>query len=60
VIEALCPAFGTVLAPGGVGLLSGLLVTQEPHLRGVLAAQGWSAELTARQGDWGLITIRRA
>ncbi len=59
VIEALCPAFASVLAPGGVGLLSGLLVSQEPPLRRVLEGQGWSAELTARQSDWGLITIRR-
>ncbi|MCP9888334.1 50S ribosomal protein L11 methyltransferase [Cyanobium sp. ATX 6A2] len=60
VIEALCPAFDAVLAPGGVGLLSGLLVSQEPRLRRALAAQGWAAALTARQSDWGLLTIRRA
>lgn len=60
VIEALCPAFETVLAPDGLGLLSGLLVSQEPRLRRALAAQGWSAGLTARQSDWGLLTIRRA
>jgi ribosomal protein L11 methyltransferase len=60
VIEALCPAFEAVLAPAGLGLLSGLLVSQEPRLRQALAAQGWSAVLTARQSDWGLLTIRRA
>jgi ribosomal protein L11 methyltransferase len=60
VIEALCPAFDTVLAPRGVGLLSGLLVSQEPRLRQGLATQGWSSALTAQQGDWGLLTIRRA
>ncbi|MEX1322661.1 MAG: 50S ribosomal protein L11 methyltransferase, partial [Synechococcaceae cyanobacterium] len=60
VIEALCPAFHTVLTPGGVGLLSGVLVGQEPRLRRALAAQGWTAEPTARQSDWGLITIRRS
>ena len=49
VIEALCPAFDTVLAPGGLGLLSGLLVSQAPRLQEVLAEQGWSAELTAQQ-----------
>ena len=37
VIEALCPAFDTVLAPGGLGLLSGLLVSQAPRLEEVLA-----------------------
>jgi ribosomal protein L11 methyltransferase len=59
VIEALCPAFHTVLAPGGVGLLSGLLVRQAPRLRRELAAGGWCAELTASSGDWGLMTMRR-
>lgn len=60
VIEALCPAFHTVLAPGGVGLLSGLLVDQAPGLQTALAAEGWQAELTAQQSQWGLMTIRRA
>ena len=60
VIEALSPAFDTVLAPGGLGLLSGLLVSQAPRLQEVLAEQGWSAELTAQQSQWGLMTIRRS
>ena len=60
VIEALCPAFDTVLAPGGLGLLSGLLVSQASRLQEVLAEQGWSAELTAQQSQWGLMTIRRS
>ena len=60
VIEALCPAFDTVLAPGGLGLLSGLLVSQAPRLQEVLAEHGWSAELTAQQSQWGLMTIRRS
>jgi len=60
VIEALSPAFHTVLAPGGVGLLSGLLVDQAPGLQAALAAQGWRAELTAQQSQWGLMTIRSA
>ena len=60
VIEALCPAFSTVLAPDGLGLLSGLLVEQAPRLQAALAEQGWRAELTAQQSQWGLMTIRRA
>ena len=60
VIEALCPAFATVLAPDGLGLLSGLLVDQAPRLQAVLAEQGWRAELSAQQSQWGLMTIRRA
>ena len=58
VITALCPAFHTVLAPGGVGLLSGLLVDQAAALEDALAAQGWRAELAARQERWGLMVIR--
>ena len=60
VIEALCPAFTQVLAADGVGLLSGLLVDQAPSLQRVLAAQGWHAELTGQQSQWGLMTIKRA
>jgi len=60
VIEALCPAFHTVLAADGLGLLSGLLVEQASRLQQVLADEGWSAELTAQQSQWGLMTIRRA
>jgi len=60
VIEALCPAFDTVLATEGLGLLSGLLVSQAPRLQQVLAEQGWSAELSAQQSQWGLMTIRRS
>lgn len=58
VIEALAPAFATVLAPGGVGLLSGLLVSQVPGLSLALAAAGWRAELVAQQSQWGLLEIR--
>jgi ribosomal protein L11 methyltransferase len=60
VIEALCPAFDRVLAPTGLGLLSGLLVEQAPRLVQVLARHGWRAELSAQQSQWGLMTIERA
>jgi len=59
VIQALCAAFETVLAPHGVGLLSGLLVDQSPALQQALLEQGWQAVLTAQQSQWGLMTIRR-
>ena len=58
VIEALCVDFHTVLAPEGVGLLSGLLVDQAPALIQALHAQGWSAELCASQSPWGLLRLR--
>ena len=60
VIEALCPAFHTVLAPDGVGLLSGLLVDQAPALAEALALQGWRAELAVEQGRWGLMMLHKA
>jgi ribosomal protein L11 methyltransferase len=60
VIEALCPAFHTVLAADGVGLLSGLLVDQAPGLQEALAAEGWRAELSAQQGRWGLLVLHKA
>jgi ribosomal protein L11 methyltransferase len=58
VIQALCPAFHTLLAPHGVGLLSGLLADQAPALQQALLEEGWRAELTAQQSQWGLLTIR--
>ncbi|MFM7269322.1 MAG: 50S ribosomal protein L11 methyltransferase [Cyanobium sp.] len=58
VITALCPAFATVLAASGIGLLSGLLVEQAPALERALAAEGWTAELIGRQERWGLMRIR--
>ncbi len=60
VIEALAPAFDTVLAPGGVGLLSGLLVQQAPRLQQVLEGLGWHARLTAQQSQWGLMVLHKA
>ena len=60
VIEALSPAFDTVLAPHGVGLLSGLLVDQAPRLQQVLAERGWRAELAAQQSQWGLMLLHKA
>ena len=60
VIEALAPDFARVLAPSGIGLLSGLLVDQVPTLERALAAEGWQAELSARRDPWGLMTICRA
>ena len=60
VIEALAPAFASVLAPGGVGLLSGLLVPQAERLQQVLIALGWRAELAAQQSQWGLLMLHKA
>ena len=59
VIEALAPQFTSVLAPGGRGLLSGLLVEQAPRLTDVLEGLGWSVNALGSQGRWGLLEIRR-
>ncbi|MFZ9621792.1 MAG: 50S ribosomal protein L11 methyltransferase [Prochlorococcaceae cyanobacterium] len=60
VIEALSPAFATLLAADGVGLLSGLLVDQATRLQQVLAEQGWQADLVAQQEPWGLLTLHKS
>jgi ribosomal protein L11 methyltransferase len=60
VIEALAPAFNTVLSPSGVGLLSGLLVRQAARLQEVLANLGWRAELVAQQSQWGLLMLHKS
>jgi ribosomal protein L11 methyltransferase len=59
VIAALSPAFAGLLAASGTGLLSGLLVDQAPSLERALAAEGWQAELVARQEPWALMSLRR-
>ncbi|MEB3199149.1 MAG: 50S ribosomal protein L11 methyltransferase [Synechococcaceae cyanobacterium] len=58
VIQALCPAFGSVLSADGVGFLSGLLLDQVEDLQQSLSAAGWRAELSGSQPPWGLLTIR--
>jgi len=60
VIEALIPWFEQLLSPGGVGLLSGLLVDQAPGLERDLAAAGWRVEGRVEQDRWGLLRIRSA
>jgi ribosomal protein L11 methyltransferase len=60
VIEALIPWFEQLLSPGGVGLLSGLLVDQAPGLERDLVAAGWRVEQRLEQDRWGLLRIRSA
>jgi ribosomal protein L11 methyltransferase len=60
VIEALIPWFEHLLSPGGVGLLSGLLVDQAPGLERDLLAAGWRVEQRVEQDRWGLLRIRSA
>ncbi|MEB3262083.1 MAG: 50S ribosomal protein L11 methyltransferase [Cyanobacteriota bacterium] len=60
VIEALSPGFDRLLAPDGVGLLSGMLVSQAAGLETALARLGWRARLAAEQGSWGLMMLHKA
>ncbi|MCP9930161.1 50S ribosomal protein L11 methyltransferase [Cyanobium sp. AMD-g] len=60
VIEALIPCFPRLLGPGGMGLLSGLLVDQAPGLERDLQAAGWRVEQRVEQDRWGLLRIRSA
>jgi len=60
VIEALAPAFESLIKPSGRGLLSGLLLEQAPRLSAVLEALGWQVSDQATQGRWGLLEIRRS
>jgi ribosomal protein L11 methyltransferase len=60
VIEALIPWFPRLLAPGGVGLLSGLLVDQAPALERDLTKAGWQVEQRVAQDRWALLRIRMA
>ncbi len=60
VIEALIPCFPQLLGPGGVGLLTGLLVDQAPGLERDLLAAGWRVEQQVAQDRWGLLRIRSA
>jgi ribosomal protein L11 methyltransferase len=60
VIEALCPGFDRLLAPHGVGLLSGMLVRQAAALEAELTRCGWRARLAAEQGGWGLMMLHKA
>ena len=60
VIEALSPSFKALLAPDGVGLLSGLLVDQAGRLQQVLSEQGWHADLRAHQQPWGLLVLHKS
>lgn len=60
VIAELCGSFSRLLAPGGLGLLSGLLVGQAEDLIATLGTKGWTARLEARQEPWALLTISAA
>jgi ribosomal protein L11 methyltransferase len=59
VIAELSAWFGRLLAPEGLGLLSGLLISQGDGLITTLGEAGWHATLAATQAPWGLLTMER-
>jgi ribosomal protein L11 methyltransferase len=58
VIAELCSNFPRLLTRNGLGLLSGLLVTQADGLLSSLRTQGWEATLAAIQEPWARCDIR--
>ncbi|MEB3260597.1 MAG: 50S ribosomal protein L11 methyltransferase [Cyanobacteriota bacterium] len=57
VIAELAEGLSRILNPKGVGLLSGLLVSQADELIATLGALGWNANLRASQDPWALLTL---
>ncbi|MFN9547422.1 MAG: 50S ribosomal protein L11 methyltransferase [Cyanobacteriota bacterium] len=57
VIAELCGSFRRLLAPGGEGLLSGLLLSQAEALIAVLEGEGWSARVVAKSDPWVLLRL---
>jgi ribosomal protein L11 methyltransferase len=58
VIAELCGSFRRLLAPGGEGLLSGLLLSQADALIQVLEVEGWSVSVVAHSDPWALLRLR--
>jgi len=57
VIAELAEGFSLILNPNGLGLLSGLLVSQADELIATLRAQGWQASLSASLEPWAMLTL---
>lgn len=56
-LVALAPALAGQLAPGGVVLLSGILVPQEEEVQAAYLAQGLAPLPGAREGEWSLLAF---
>ena len=57
VIAELSPSFRQLLAPGGQGFLSGLLLGQGDDLIQRLAEEGWKTSVMASQDPWALLQL---
>jgi ribosomal protein L11 methyltransferase len=55
----LAPAMARAAAPGGLAVLSGLLVGQEAEVRAAYAAAGFTVVRIERLLGWSILTLRR-
>ena len=56
----LAPAMATHVAPGGIAILSGLLVVQAGSILAAYAAAGFAEVGREDIGEWGTLVLRRA
>ena len=56
-LVALSPAIAQALAPGGVAMLSGLLVTQEPAVLAAYRRQGLHLVGRIRRDEWSVLLV---
>jgi ribosomal protein L11 methyltransferase len=59
-LVALAPELAPRVAPGGTLLLSGILAGQEDEVRGAYLAQGLRRADDRSDGEWRLVSLRRA
>lgn len=55
----LAPAFAASMAPRGHIVLSGLLVTQEAHVRAAYRLAGYRLQARITNGDWSILWLRQ-
>jgi ribosomal protein L11 methyltransferase len=59
-ILAMLPLLHTVIVPGGVVVLSGILTTEVPQLRSGLSAQQWRITHRVSQEEWTAVVCQEA
>jgi ribosomal protein L11 methyltransferase len=55
----LAPSFAAAMAPRGHIVLSGLLVTQEAHVRAAYRLAGYRLQARITNGDWSILWLRQ-
>lgn len=59
VLKTLLPAMAVALAPGGIIILSGILMEEQLDMRGALARHGWTEVADDSEGMWWSVAARR-